>query len=133
MTGTRQEQNTTTPAADIPLVTTDGQVVLSVGVPAGFGLWVENATGATGAEGLIQAIQARTEAGSEVRHTFTQAGAAFLAGLEPGTTLTVRTLVPTVSGSTAPTEPLVVKGQAGPSGASRRRSSSTLGRCRPAR
>ena len=28
----------------------------------------------------------------------------------------MRTLVPTVSGSTAPTEPLVVKGQAGPSG-----------------
>jgi hypothetical protein len=109
VTGARVEEDRTTLSADIPLVTLAGELVLTASVPIGFGLRVESIVGVSGADGLILAIRDRTESEAQ-RQTFIQAGTAFLASLDAGVTLTVRTIVPVVPGGTAPGLPLLIRG-----------------------
>jgi ELWxxDGT repeat protein len=114
--GTRTDEDPTSANADIPLVTSGGQVLLAVEVPEGFGVRVEAGSALTGREGLIAAIRSRTEDGSSDEAELVAGGAAFLDLLDSGTDLLVRTIVPTVASGAAPGEPLIVKGLSDPSG-----------------
>ncbi|WP_281173349.1 DUF4347 domain-containing protein [Azospirillum halopraeferens] len=105
--GTRTEENTSTPQADIPLVSESatGRIVLQASVPAGVGLRVEGVTGtlapANALAGLIQAIEARTADRPESRGAMTGVGQSFLGSLPADADLLVRTIVPTVAAGTA--------------------------------
>ncbi|MGU3537396.1 Ig-like domain-containing protein [Methylobacterium sp. A54F] len=113
VTDGRTNTDPSSTAADIPLVSgPDGSAHLTARVPVGFGLKAIGTTAGAGPEGLIQAIQARTDAGSAGQGFLTGNGRAFLNVLPPSTSLLVQTIVPTVAPGTrtAPAGPLVIEG-----------------------
>ncbi|HYD70904.1 hypothetical protein [Azospirillum sp.] len=113
VTAGRTEQNAATPNADIPLARdTAGQAVLEAHVPVGVGLTVESTTStAQGVQGLIRAIQNRTQNQPGDQSAMTGIGQSFLDVLPPTTNLTVRTIVPTVANPAAPpAQPIVISG-----------------------
>ncbi|HYH19206.1 MAG TPA: calcium-binding protein, partial [Azospirillum sp.] len=100
----RQEQDPTSTNADIPLVTgTTGQSLLTAQLPVGVGLQVESVTTTAstttgqGLQGLIRAIQTRTQDRPGDQQEMTGIGQSFLNALPPATNLTVRTIVPVVA------------------------------------
>jgi hypothetical protein len=110
VTGARQDVDPTTVHADIPLVTSGAERILSLEVPEGFGVEVEEHPAATEARALLRAIRAHTAEGSADQALMLRLGQAFLGSLDPAAALTVRTIVPSVSGASAPEEPLVIHG-----------------------
>ncbi|HYD70215.1 calcium-binding protein, partial [Azospirillum sp.] len=113
VTAGRTEENAATPNADIPLVTgTGGRELLTAHVPVGVGLTVESTTTtAQGVQGLIRAIQNRTQDRPNDQQEMTGVGQSFLDVLPPATNLTVRTIVPVVANPAAPpAAPIVITG-----------------------
>jgi len=111
----RKEENAKTTNADIPLVRNGtGQSVLEASLPVGVGLTVETTTTSstgTGLQGLIRAIQNRTENQPEDKTKMTSVGQVFLDALPQNVDLTVRTIVPVVADRTAPpSAPIVITG-----------------------
>ncbi|MBT9470514.1 MAG: DUF4347 domain-containing protein [Pseudomonadota bacterium] len=102
--------------ADIPLVTgSNGVELLSVQVPAGFGLQVNggSAPAAAGSSlnALLREIRAHSAGGSLDQTQLVEAGSGFLQGLSADTPLLVQTLTPTLAANTgAPDQPLVITG-----------------------
>ncbi|HYD64468.1 DUF4347 domain-containing protein [Azospirillum sp.] len=115
VTAGRTEQNAATPNADIPLARdSGGQDLLTAHVPVGVGLTVESTTTtASGVQGLIRAIQNRTQNQPGDQSAMTGVGQSFLDVLPPTTNLTVRTIVPVVANPAAPpSQPIVITGTA---------------------
>ncbi|HYD71486.1 beta strand repeat-containing protein [Azospirillum sp.] len=118
VTTTRSEQDATTSNADIPLARdTVGQTVLEAHLPVGVGLQVETTTTTSqtgagqGIQGLIQAIESRTQDKPEDKGKMTSVGQAFLGELPANAELTVRTIVPVVADpTTPPAAPIIITG-----------------------
>lgn len=102
--------------ADIPLVSgTNGAALLSVQVPAGFGLHVSGGSAPAAAgdslAALLREIRAHSTGGSFDQAQLVEAGSGFLDGLSPGASLLIQTITPTLApNALAPDQPLVVMG-----------------------
>jgi len=107
----RTDQDATSSNADIPLSRdSSGTVLLQAQLPVGVGMQVETA-GVSGLDGLIRAIQNRTQNQPGDQSAMTGIGQSFLGALPADVNLTVRTILPTVaSGAAAPGQPIVITG-----------------------
>ncbi|GAB3402288.1 Ig-like domain-containing protein [Massilia agilis] len=109
--------------ADIPLVSNPNAgspPVLTAGLPAGAGLQVEGPAAPLSTSDaltdLIQRIQDKTASGSASQTDMTGQGQGFLNSLGAGGLVESRTIVPTVSSGTAPSQPIVISGAGAGSG-----------------
>ncbi|WP_448192737.1 hypothetical protein [Azospirillum sp. sgz301742] len=118
----RQDSNATTSNADVPLATNQqGLPAIQASLPTGTGL---NASGldrpvvkTLAVDTLLQAIQATTTSSSTDRTQQTGFGQSFLNALPTDAPLLVQTITPTVAGTTAPSQPIVLTGDTTLSGA----------------
>lgn len=115
----RVDQDGTAVLADIPLVKgSNGSALLSVGVPAGFGLKASGSATAKGADNsltnLIAEIKAHSVSGSQSQDSMVGGGTSFLASLDTATPVLVQTIVLSAPGNAGVSStPLVISGTAG--------------------
>ncbi len=106
--------------ADIPLVSSGGDTVLSAQVPTGVGLQVSGSAAPAGVAdaiaNLIREIKGVTAAGSLDQTQMTGGGSGFLSSLPQNANLLVQTVVPTVAAGGGASGPLVIQGAAAGSG-----------------
>lgn len=115
----RVDKDGTAVLADIPLVKgSNGSALLSVGVPAGFGLRASGSATAKDADNsltnLIAEIKAHSVNGSQSQSSMVGGGTDFLASLDTATPVLVQTIVLSAPGNASVSStPLVITGTAG--------------------
>jgi len=115
VTDGRNEQVGNGSLADIPLVTSGGKTVLSVGLPVGVGIqasgFADARTAGSSLADLIAQIEARTASGSVDQSKLKSGGTDFLSGLASGAPLVVQTIILTAGpGYNGAGAPLLVSG-----------------------
>ncbi|HYC01897.1 MAG TPA: hypothetical protein VED40_01305 [Azospirillaceae bacterium] len=104
----------------VPLSTAGGTTVLAAELPAGTGLAVTGRSEAQAPAGAATALSGevtRLVSDASIRTEIGTAVTGYVGTLPSNATVTVRTMTPSVTGTTAPTAPIVISGQAGGTGA----------------
>ena len=108
----RQDQDSSSPQADIALAVLQGQTLLKAEVPTGIGMTVEDLSDSPSRRtDLLDAIKSRTTAQLTDQNQMLKLGQTFLASLPSSTDLWVRTVIISTESSQDATGSLVFRGQ----------------------